>query len=209
MSPFRLAVGLLGVCVFAADTPQDSLLKAVEARYNHAKTLQVLFKEQYTPAGRPGRTESGLLMLSKPLKMRWDYSQPQGKLFISDGTNFWMYNAAEKRAEKMPMKESDDMRAPLAFLLGRLHFDKEFKNIRATAEGSNTRITAEPKRDDLPYSKVDFLVAPDVHILELKVTYFDNSTLQYHFEQERMDPKLDAKLFRFELPPGATLESGQ
>ncbi|HXS96284.1 MAG TPA: outer membrane lipoprotein carrier protein LolA [Candidatus Limnocylindrales bacterium] len=209
MSPFRLIVGLLAVCAFAADTPLDSLLKAVEARYNHAKTLQVLFKEQYTPAGRPGRTESGLLMLSKPLKMRWDYSQPQGKLFISDGSNLWLYNAAEKRAEKMPLKESDDMRAPLAFLLGRLHFDKEFKNIHATPEGPNTRIAAEPKSDNLPYSKVDFLVAPDDHILELKVTYFDNSTLLYRFDQERMDPKLDAKLFHFELPPGATLETGQ
>lgn len=187
----------------------SDLLKAVETHYNHAKTLQVLFKEQYTPAGRPARTESGLLMLSKPGKMRWDYSQPKGKLFISDGSNIWLYSPADNHAEKMPLKESDDMRAPLAFLLGRLHFEKEFKNIKATPEGRNTRITAEPKSDNLPYSQVEFLVAPDDHIVELKVTYFDKSTLQYYFDQERVDPKLDSKLFHFELPPGATLEGGE
>jgi outer membrane lipoprotein carrier protein len=202
-------VGLLGVCAFAADAPLESILKGVETRYNHAKTLQVLFKEQYTPPGRTSRTESGLLLLSKPGKMRWDYSQPQGKLFISDGSNLWLYNAADHRAEKMPLKESDDLRAPLAFLLGRLHFEKEFRNIKAVPQAPNTSITAEPKSDNLPYSKVEFLVAPDDHILELKVTYFDNSTLDYRFDQERVDPKLDSKLFHFELPPGATLEGAQ
>ena len=61
---------------FAADAKLDSLLKSVETRYNKAKTLQVLFKEEYIPPGKPRRTESGILMLRKPGKMRWDYSQP-------------------------------------------------------------------------------------------------------------------------------------
>ena len=209
MSHFRLIVGVLGVCAFAADSPLSTLLKGVEDHYNHAKTLQALFKEEYTPAGRPPRTESGLLMLSRPGKMRWVYSQPAGKLFVADGTNFWIYYPDQHRAEKMPVKESDDMRAPLAFLLGRLHFEKEFRDIQSAPDGSDTRITAEPKSDNLPYSKVEFVVAPDSHIIELKVTYFDHSTLDYHFDQERVDPRLDAKLFHFELPPGATLGGPQ
>ena len=61
------------------------MLKGVEARYNKAKTLQVLFNEEYTPPGKARRTDSGILMLRKPRKMRWDYSQPPGKLFVSDG----------------------------------------------------------------------------------------------------------------------------
>ena len=60
----------------------------------------------------------------------------------------------------MKLKESDDMRAPLAFLLGKLDFQKEFRNLQAKPEGADTRITAEPKTDNLPYSAVEFVVAP-------------------------------------------------
>jgi len=193
------------VCALFADTPLDTLLKGVEGRYNKAKTLQVLFKEEYTPPGHGRRTESGILMLRKPGRMRWDYSQPAGKLFISDGKLLWLYTPAENRVEKMKFQESDDMRAPLAFLLGKLHFDKEFRNLQGKAEGTDTRITAEPKTDNLPYSAVEFVVAPDSRIKEVRVTGFDKSVLHFTFDQERVDPRLDDKLFQFQVPKGAEL----
>lgn len=195
---------------FAGDASLDALLKGVEARYNKAKTLQVLFREDYTPPGRPKRTESGALALRKPLKMRWDYDQPKGKLFISDGKFLWLYTPIDNRAEKMKLKESDDMRAPLAFLLGKLDFQREFRNVQAKPEGPDMRITAEPKTDTLPYSAVEFLVAPDQRIKILKVTYFDHSTLEFHLDQEKMDGPLDAKLFQFQAPKGVQIvETGQ
>ena len=73
---------------FAADPALDTLLKGVETRYNKAKTLQVIFHEDYTPQGRPKRSESGTLQLRKPGRMRWEYDQPKGKLFVSDGNSF-------------------------------------------------------------------------------------------------------------------------
>jgi len=199
-------VGLLAVSAFAADAPLDTLLKNVEARYNRAKTLQVLFTEVYTPHGSGKRVEGGTLLLRKPGRMRWEYSQPKGKLFVGDGKYLWLYTPSEKRAEKMKMQESDDMRAPLAFLLGKLHFDKEFQHLQGAPEGSATRITAEPKTDTLPYSKVEFVVSPDAQIRGLRVTYFDKSILEFTFDQEKLDPALDSKLFQFQLPAGATLE---
>ena len=198
------------MCALFADTPLDTLLKGVEGRYNKAKTLQVLFKEEYTPPGHGRRTESGILMLRKPGRMRWDYSQPAGKLFISDGKLLWLYTPADNRVEKMKFQESDDMRAPLAFLLGKLHFDKEFRNLQGKAEGTDTRITAEPKTDNLPYSAVEFVVAPGSRIKEVRVTGFDKSVLHFTFDQERVDPRLDDKLFQFQVPKGAELvEAGQ
>src|SRR5262245_8378287 len=162
----------LGVCAFAADPKLDALLKNVENRYNKAKTLQVLFKEEYTPQGKPRRMESGLLLLRKPGKMRMDYAQPKGKQFVSDGKSAGIYTPDESRVEKMKLQENEDMRAPLAFLLGKLKFDKEFRNIAAKAEGDDTRIAAEPKIENLPYTNVEFLVASDSRIREVKVTGF-------------------------------------
>ena len=194
---------------FAADPGLDKLLKSVENRYNKAKTLQVLFNETYTPQGKPQRSESGTLLLRKPLRMRWEYSQPKGKLFVSDGKSLWLYTPADNRAEQMPLKDSEDMHAPLAFLLGRLNFDKDFKNLQARPDTAGTRITAEPKTDNLPYTAVEFVVAPDSQIREVKVTGFDNSILDFHFDAEKVDPSLDAALFVFKAPAGAEVVAGE
>jgi outer membrane lipoprotein carrier protein len=209
MSVLRLMAGLLAVSAFAADPALNALLNNVEKRYNKAKTLQVLFKEDYTPPGRARRSESGILMLRKPGKMRWDYTQPKGKLVVSDGKFFWIYTPAENRVERVKFRETDDMRAPLAFLLGKLDFDKEFKNISSRQEGQATRILAEPKGENLPYSAVEFVVTPDSQIREVKATGFDHSILVFSFDQERVDPPLDNKLFQFQPPKDVVVEAAQ
>jgi len=207
---FRFLIALLSVSAYAGDAALDTLLKGVETRYNKAKTLQVLFHEEYTPPGRSKRTESGTLVLRKPGKMRWDYDQPKGKLFLSDGKFLWLYTPADNTAEKMKLKESDDMRAPLAFLLGKLDFQKEFRNVQAKPEGPDMRITAEPKTETLPYSAVEFLVAPDQHIKIVRFTGFDHSVLEFRLDQEKVDPEVDGKLFQFQPPKGVKMvETGQ
>jgi len=199
-------VGLLAVSAFASDARLDALLKGVETRYNRAKTLQVLFQEDYTRAGEGHRpTESGLLMLRKPGRFRWAYNQPKGKLWISDNKSLWLWLPDENRAERMKLQESEDMRVPLAFLLGKLYFEKEFRDLKAQPEGPDTRIIGSPKTDNLPYSEVQFVVTPDYRIREVKVTAFDKSVMEFHFDQERVDPKLDDKLFQFQVPKGAEL----
>jgi outer membrane lipoprotein carrier protein len=205
VGPIRFLPVLLAVSAFAADPALDGLLKNLETRYNKAKTLQVQFREDYTPPGRPKRTETGTLQLRKPGKMRWDYAQPQGKLFISDGKQMWIYTPADNRVEQMKLKESEDMRAPLAFLLGRLDFSKEFRNIHAKPEGAAQRITAEPKSDNLPYTAVEFVVGPKNEIQQVKVTGYDKSVMEFHFDGEKVDLPLDAKLFQFTPPKGAEM----
>lgn len=201
----RWLIAVLAVSALAADERLDNTLKAVENHYNHAKTLRVLFTEQYTPAGKLQRTESGTLMLRKPGRMRGEYANPKGKIFVSDGTYLYLYSPSDNRAQKMKLKDSlaEDMRVPLAFLLGKLNFNKEFTNLHSTPDPAGVRITAEPKNDNLPYSQVEFLVTPENQIKALKITSADRSVLAFSFSEEKMDPPLDAKLFNFQLPAGA------
>ena len=195
---------------FAAGGGVDDLLKRVESRYNHAKTLQVAFQEQYTRPGEIRRTQSGTLVLRKPGRMRWDYTEPKGQQFLSDGKFLYLYTPESNQVEKTKMQETADMRAPLAFLLGKLNFSKEFRNIQGTPEGAGMRIRAEPKTENLPYSAVEFVVTDQGIIREVKVTAFDKSILDFTFDQEKMDPPVDAKLFEFHMPAGARLaDEGQ
>ncbi|HEX3748688.1 MAG TPA: outer membrane lipoprotein chaperone LolA [Bryobacteraceae bacterium] len=203
MNRICLLVCLLAVSACAADTPTTALLKTVEQRYNHTDGLQVLFREDYTKSGHAPRSENGVLDLRKPGRMRWDYTDPKGKLVVCDGKTLWMYTPSENHVDKMALKETDDVEAPIAFLLGKLHFDKEFRNIKGTAQGADTLITAEPKTDSLPYSAVQFLVTSEGRIRNVKVTRFDNSTMSYTFDQEKLNQRFDDKLFHFQVPKGA------
>ena len=186
----------------AADLDVARTLKGIEDRYNRAQALQLSFTESYQLRGRQ-QVEKGELFLRKPGRMRWQYTSPPGKLFISDNKFIYSYTPQDHRAEKMKMKETDDMRAPLAFLLGRLQFSEDFREFRSQPEGDGVFITAIPKSDKLPYTEVSFLAAPDFSIRRLEVKGQDGSLLQFTFENEKKDPPLQDAMFRFTPPPGA------
>jgi outer membrane lipoprotein carrier protein len=178
-------------------------LHAVEKRYNNARTLEVRFEQTYEVQRRGPKTESGQLFLRKPGRMRWQYTEPAGKLFISDGKYIFLYTPASNRVERSKVKESDDIRAPLAFLLGQVDFQRDFKRFITRRNGSEMSITAEPKSDRAPYSQVEFRLGPGFEIRELQVTGQDNSTMSFRFSGEQVNPPLSDKLFQFQPPPGA------
>lgn len=205
MNRLALAVSLLVLPALAADPHLVRTLRGVEERYNHARTLQVQFLESYTVPGRLVRSESGVLTLRKPGRMRWDYTSPQGKLFVSDGKEVFLYTPQNKRVEKMALKESEDMRAPLAFLLGRLDFQKDFRDFSMRDLGGGTLLSASPKSDRLPYDRVEMTVDGEYRIRKLTITGQDRSILSFSFESEKVNPAVDDKQFKFQMPAGATL----
>jgi outer membrane lipoprotein carrier protein len=197
------AVFLFVLPMFAQDAALRQILNEVEAHYNGVRTLQVNFEESLAAPGQLKRTEAGRLYLRKPGRMRWDYTLPAGKLFMSDGKQVYYYNPSTNTAEKMKLKETEDLRAPLAFLLGRLDFEKDFTNFTSRTEGEFTVVSALPKSDKLPYKQVEFAVSPHREIRRLIVTGQDNSLLTFVFSEERMNPAVGDQVFRFQLPAGA------
>jgi len=181
------------------------LLRRVEDRYNRPRTLRLGFEQSLSGKGRITRTESGELYLAKPGRMRWNYTAPAGKFFLSDGRFFYYYSPGARQVTRARVKDSDDLRAPLAFLMGRLDFQRDFKEFRTYPEGSNTYIVATPKSERAPYTQVAFLVEPDARIQLLRVTGQDQSVLVYRFSGEQANAPLAPAMFEFKLPPDAQL----
>jgi outer membrane lipoprotein carrier protein len=194
---------LVGSFRIFALTEADGLIQAVQERYNGARTLSVNFVESYSIIGHARPPESGLLTLRKQGKMRWDYSQPKGKLFVSDGKSVFLYTEGDNRVEKVPLKATEDMRAPLAFLLGRLDMKKEFRDFQVRNTGSGTWLDAKAKNDRLPYEGIRMLVGPDGDIRQLNVFGRDQSVTGFSFSNEKLNPPVPDDLFHFKVPPGA------
>jgi outer membrane lipoprotein carrier protein len=148
--------------------------------------------------------EEGKLTLRKQGKMRWDYSKPAGKLFVADGKTVYLYSARDNKVEKVPLKDTEDMRAPLAFLLGRLDLKKEFRNFAMRpGEAGGTWLAGSAKNDRAPYEQIEMLIAPDGSVRHLKVVGRDESAIDFDFKEERLNPPAPDALFRFTIPPGA------
>lgn len=201
----RICAGLLILALGAAAESVDlqRTLKGVEDRYNNIQTLQVKFTESITSRGRT-HTDSGTLYLRKKGKMRWEYAS--GMLFVSDGKLIFSYYPEEHRAEKISMKESDDMKAPLAFLLGEVNFERDFGEYHSKPQDGAALITALPKSDKFPYTEVTFLIAPDSTIRRLEVKLQTNDLMVFTFAGEKKNPLLTDSLFQFVPPKGVELD---
>jgi outer membrane lipoprotein carrier protein len=188
-----------------AQAPPDTtaILRGVEKRYNTIKTLQASFTTVFRDRGRTRTPERGTLYLSKPNRTRWDYSTPAGDLFISDGKFTYNYDKEKNSADREPFKNTEDMRIPLAFLIGQLNFTKDFDPIRTAPDGANTVIHLTPRNKKLLFKEITLLVAPDFSIRRATVTGQEGSDMEYVLEGEQRNPKLPDTLFKFTPPPGA------
>ena len=116
-----------------------------------------------------------------------------------------LYTPDNHRAEKAPLKLSDDDRAPLAFLLGKLDFHKEFQSFESHNESGDNWIAAHPKSQNLPYNQVEFLATPDGQIHKVRVTNQDQSKLEFAFSNEELNAAVTPDLFVFHPPAGVTI----
>jgi outer membrane lipoprotein carrier protein len=189
---------------FGEQVDLSRLLQGIETRYNRAQSLQLSFSEVFTAQGRPHAAERGELFLRKPGKMRWQYTKPSGKLLVSDGKDAYYYNADANRVEHVRTRDAEDMRAPFAFLMGKLDFSRDFKEYK-TRPGDAGRlwITCIPKSAKLPYSEVTFLTSAVGRIEHVRVVSQDRSILDFDFQSEVLNPALAESLFHFRMPPGA------
>jgi outer membrane lipoprotein carrier protein len=186
--------------------PSDlsTLLKAVEQRYNHANSLEARFEQYYAMQGQR-RHATGRLFLLKPGRMRWNYDAPQGKFVVADGRFLYLYSPLEHRLEKTRVKESDDLRTPLAFLLGKLSFRREFQDLALDRDGDLWKLDATPQPGRMPVSHVVFWLNEDGRISRLSVDQLDGSHMDFAFFDEKLNQAVLASYFRPDVPPGTQL----
>ena len=64
-------------------------------------------------------TERGKLLVKKPGKMRWEYTAPEKKLFVSDGRKIYSYIPQDKQVVVGTMPRDEQAPTPALFLTGK------------------------------------------------------------------------------------------
>lgn len=155
LAGLALAAAFLAAPAARSQAPKrrdlSAIIDGLQARYSKMKGLAATFTQTYY--GADGRTlrESGRLYLKRPGKARWEYTEPEKKLFVSDGKNIFFYVFGERYATRTSVKRSADPQIPFLFLLGRGDLRRDFSRIETVAAeqpvaAGNVVLKLVPKR---------------------------------------------------------------
>lgn len=205
---------LFCVCQTAAigQTPElNQLINGLQSKYNKLSSLAADFVQIYNSPSGQSRRESGRVFLKKPGKMRWDYASPETKLFISDGKWLYEYVPAERYASRTSIKNSGDMRAPFAFLLGRGNLRRDFKRIEfakeSPARAGNKVLRMVPKRA-ADFRELLVEVEPaGLQIARLTLIESGGARSDFLFSNVRENVVVGNDQFTFKAPAGVELRT--
>lgn len=187
------------------------IAEQVDRYYNKLHSMKADFTETYSGAGID-RSESGVLYLKKPGRMRWEYKEPREKLFISDGQSAYFFVDGEPEARKVPLNKVDDLRSPLRYLLGKTKLEKEFDRLELvpTAPGSSTAILRGVPRSMADRVRlVELEIDKENQIVRLQINENDGATTEFRFSGVVRDPALSQSLFQFIPPVGVQVIEGE
>lgn len=208
---FALSTGL------PASSGEDRLLRLFESKYNSARTMEAKFLERYYENGKQVRAEAGRAYFRRPGRMRWNYESPEKNTFLVDGKFVWFYSPADHTATRMPTKQSEDWRTPLAFLTshmklsricGKLEPDRGLipANLADEVYACTLR---EPH--DVPGGKgqvASFEISAEGELVRIVVPEEGGIMLEFSFAGWRFNPELERGLFEFTPPWNAVIVDG-
>ncbi|MGA8442431.1 MAG: outer membrane lipoprotein carrier protein LolA [Candidatus Sulfotelmatobacter sp.] len=217
----RLAIAfvfslMLTAGAFAEDV--HSIAQGVDEHYNHLHTLQMKFAEIYSGSGME-RTESGTLWLAKggmkkPGKMRWEYRSPREKLFVSDGRDVWFYVPGDRQVRRTEARKLDDMRSPLAFLLGKSKLEKELRGLSLAPDvaplgAGDVMLRGVPPAMADRVNEILLEVTPEHQIARIVIDEVDGSSTEYRFSDQKENVAIPEGQFEFRPPVGTEIVEGE
>ena len=187
-------------------TPVEAAVDGVQRFYEGVTDFKATFKQvvrrKHLP--RPLRRQ-GTVYFKKPGMMRWDYTQPDRVLYVSDGTVLWAYEPAEKMVHKLRV-EGSELYSALKFLFGQGKLTEEFNATLEPEVDGLLRLKLIPKKPQPGYKSLVLGVDPttfQIRVTEM-VDPLDNVS-EVSFESPSYEPLKPAG-FNFTPPEGVRVE---
>jgi chaperone LolA len=196
----------IGIQDGAADEKRArDIIKKVNERYKKLKSLQADFEQTYTwdLAGET-QTVSGTIYLNNANKYRIETDE---QLVITDGKTVWSYTESDGHVIIDRLNNTQGNQLPKEILL---QYSKEFEPDfvkEELIEGQKTYLlNLKPKEDEgLIISMKVWVDAKTWVTRKIEQIDLNDNTNTYIVRNIVEDPKLDPKLFEFEMPGDAEI----
>ena len=119
-----LAGGLISIALAISAT---DLAQSLQCKYDTIRDFSADFIHTYEGGVLHKQiTERGHVLVKKPGKMKWDYTSPEKKLFISDGVRVYSYTPEDRQVIVGAVPKDDQPGAPILFLAGKGNLARDF-----------------------------------------------------------------------------------
>jgi outer membrane lipoprotein carrier protein len=209
MNGFPLSLFVSTLLVAQAAPPAHSpsvVAERVQTRYDTIRDFEADFVQTYEGGVlRRKTTERGTVAIKRPGRMRWIYTQPERKEFVSDGTRLYSYLPADKQVIVSPAPEGQS-NTPALFLTGKGHLVRDFTasvaELPAPAPGL-TMLKLLPKRSDPDVQSLILGVDATTYQIRLLVaTDHQGGTSTFTFSNLKENRGISDKIFEFRIPRG-------
>lgn len=164
-------------------------------------TLEARFEQElFTADGRLAERQSGTLVLERPSRFRWHYSEPFEQLVVADGKNVWIHDVELEQVTVTPLDESAAS-SPAMLLSGDQAVREGFTVVDEIADGELKSVLLEPELEGTDFRSVrigfDGLTPRRLELVD----GLGQVTVIELFDV-KLNGEIDEKLFRFDPPRG-------
>jgi outer membrane lipoprotein carrier protein len=201
-------VVLLGTTERAADPTAAELADALQRKYDTVKDFSADFVHTYQGGVlKKQLTERGTVLIKKPGKMRWDYTAPEKKLFVSDGSKLYFYIPADKQVIVSSVPPNAEAATPALFLAGKGRLTTEFTptliELPAGLPAGSRALKLVPKSKQPDYDWLVLAVDPATLAIRGLVTIdAQGGTSTFAFTNLKQNVGPADNQFTFKIPRG-------
>ena len=159
------AVALVAFGASAAPIELDraaSSMSGTEANFTHTFTARGFKNSQ---------VESGSVIFGALPAMRWNYSKPESKLFVFDGSNTWFYVPADRQVTVGKIDENRKNELPFLLLGDPAARDRHFV-VKEQKRGKAVVTTLQARNKAALVKNVTVTIDPASHLIQ-KIEYLD------------------------------------
>lgn len=189
-----------------ADEGVEKAVLRLQQRYAGIRTVSADFRQTYRAPGIE-MVESGVLWMKKPGLMRWEYRNPETKLFVTDGREMFLYMPEDRQVQVSRLDERDLRSTPLQFLLGQGDLEKNFRafpeeQLKSALPGT-VMLRLVPRSSERDYDYV--ILEVDGKVFDLRrivIGEKTGNTSEFLFSNVVANIKIDDRQFQFNVPRG-------
>jgi outer membrane lipoprotein carrier protein len=203
-----IAAFAAGGSIRAAEPTAPELAQALQKKYDGVRDFSADFVHNYrSGALRKQLTEKGRLLIKKPGKMRWEYTVPEQKLFVSDGVKIYSYIPQDKQVIVSSVPPDNGASAPALFLAGKGNLIRDFTpaltEVPSGMPPGTRALKLVPKTPQPDYDWIVLLVdQATLGLRGLMSADAQGGTSTFSFANLKENVNLADKEFAFQVPRG-------
>ncbi len=192
----------------AAEPTPAELARSLQAKYDGIRDFSADFVHTYRGGVlRKQIREQGRVLIKKPGRMRWEYTSPEAKLFVSDGAKVYAYVPQDRQVVVTTVPVGDTVSTPALFLTGKGNllrdFTSSFGEVPDDAPRGVRALKLVPRTAQPDYDSLVLLVDDATLALRgLVTTDAQGGTSSLFFVNLKENVGATDKDFAFKMPRG-------